>query len=114
MTSDVEVSNVKLAMLLAAESIEREPALFKFTSVEVPSCGTPGCAVGWMAFYLREMEGEPGELRCVSWDRVSERMGMANEGAFYDRMNEATKSLGEWHTDASVCAAGLRRLAEEY
>lgn len=116
MTGNVEVSTVKLAMLLAADQIEGSPELFRFSSVEVPDCGTPGCAIGWMAYYLREMEGDEGEDWLVSWSRARDVFapGGVGDGVFYMRMNDVARGHGDWHVDASVCAAGLRRLAEAY
>ena len=41
--------NIRTAMYKAADSIEQNPHLFDFGSVELPDCDTPGCALGWVA-----------------------------------------------------------------
>ena len=51
--------NVREAILAAADHIETYPKKFSFASVEVPSrrsCGTPGCALGWIGHFAGSIE----------------------------------------------------------
>ena len=49
--------NIRQALLKAADSIEQHPKLFSFHSCELPNeCGTPGCALGWLAVHLGKEE----------------------------------------------------------
>ena len=45
--------NIRTAILKAADSIEQNPHLFSFKSLAIPNkdCGTPGCAIGWIAYH---------------------------------------------------------------
>ncbi len=49
---------MRSVILQAADSIEKFPDLFQFTSLDTPAppedgdCGTPGCALGWIAFHM--------------------------------------------------------------
>jgi hypothetical protein len=52
-------SEIRAAILKAADTIERDGDLWNFGEVLVPDCGTPGCALGWIGFHLGIPVGDP-------------------------------------------------------
>ena len=104
---------VREAILKTADSIERHPRLFNFSSCVTanPDCGTPGCALGWLAFHL----GVAGN----NFTKVCELIGLtdsldnSNHGQFYSRMN-ALDAGREWKVSAALCATTLRQYADKY
>ena len=62
--------NLRNAILQAADTIEQNPSLFEFTSVQRPDpeCGTPACALGWIAAYAPELRGDLAENGRSGWD----------------------------------------------
>ncbi len=103
------------AIMKAADQIQHFPKLFDFGSTERPDCGTPGCALGWVATFLG--------LKKVWWDTEVfykllgiDKGGMTGNGGddeFYARMDAFSGSAG-WRFDANTCAATLRLYAEKY
>lgn len=97
--------NVYDAIMAAADHIEKNPAQFVFTKSDTPrSCGSPGCALGWIGYF--------GNLGRDS-NEVARRLGLG-EMHFYNWMGISTLHEGFWTRDASVCATGLRRFAEKH
>lgn len=104
---------LRQAILMAADLFDRMPGLFNFDRVSVPSCGSPGCAIGWIEHFL----GVP------SWQPIGSRM---HGYQFYERISNLTnsnikytpggtvKNWGEWTKDAAMCARGLRLYADKY
>jgi hypothetical protein len=107
------------ALLAAADHIERFPEEFYFDAVNVPEavhCGSPGCAIGWTAFFAGVIQFTPQErLRLTV---VCQHALGVSEDEFYKRMNYI--STDEWHgviswrTHAGECARCLRVYAERY
>jgi len=103
--------NIREAILEAADSIEQYPELFYFGSIANPDfdCGTPGCALGWIAFHC-------GITKGIAIDRFSEvttllGFGPDNDDQFYDRMTDIHCN---WRNDAPDCASALRKYADKY
>lgn len=102
--------NIRQAMLRTADHIERNPAAFDFDSIWIPdspSCGTPGCAVGWMIHFM----GVDPIAYSGFYLFARDFMGLHSESRFYDRMDVINP---EWKKNAKACAAALRFYADEY
>lgn len=110
--------NIRQAILRAANHIGRHPMEFDFNSTETPSgpgCGTPGCAMGWLASFLGCDTG--------SWWKVDKALGCSTS-EFYIRMDEMSGGgrpeefgpyiPGRWRKSAAVCADALRLYADKY
>jgi len=94
------------AIMKAANHIESNPNLFGFTVSTIPECGTPGCALGWIAFFSGMKVG-----RCVL-ETAAEALGFPEKEfeyhmghPFYERMDDL---VGEsrWTESAELCAKG--------
>lgn len=96
------------AILKAADQIAATPHLFDFHTVERPdlSCGTPGCALGWIGFFAG-IKPEPTIVTATS-----EALGI-DSMEFYERMDSCCDSE-DWLDDPALCAAGLRAYADKY
>ncbi len=112
--------NIRAAVLEAADRIEAEPDRFDFGSISIPgmTCGTPGCALGWVGAYMGLQATE--SLSAVSsLSAVCVALG-ADGGAltFYNRMDEMQCRFGpndsHWSDNARVCAAMMRKYADQY
>lgn len=101
----------------AADHIERNPTEFDFFSVEMPKCGTPACALGWVAHFLGitdELETLFERFRfldkdCHFYEGMDELMGEAPRGK-----HDKKEHWGPWKDDATLCARGMRLYAEKY
>lgn len=110
--------NIRQAILAAADHIEGNPADFNFFKIDVPdSCGTPGCALGWIGHFLRV---KPAYRVAITMD-VARAMGFppqetlpeyGDTTVFYDRMDVV--SDGIWRLDFAKCAAALRAYADKF
>ena len=101
--------NIRKAILKAADSIEQNPKLFDFYSIKRPDsgCGTPGCAIGWVAFHLGFLAKEwPLEM-----ERIFKSLGVPSSEEFYGHMFILNE---EWSASADACAAALRLYADKY
>lgn len=108
--------NIRQAILKAADQIESNPHLFNFSKLTIPS-GTPGCALGWIGYYLGRENGEA--IGCFSnvVGTELEALGVTSQCQFYDRMSALVPlpdTLRGWRDDASLCAKGLRLYADQY
>jgi hypothetical protein len=92
--------NAYEATLATAKLFEQRPELFNFSETNIPDCGTPGCALGYIGYFM----GQPG---CISGEST---IGV-DSSVFYDRMRPLAPN---WIIDASLCAKGLRLYAEKY
>jgi hypothetical protein len=100
---------IRAAMLKAADQIERAPDSFDFHSSNIPndkSCGTPGCALGWVAAF-RFGQNDTAFWRERSFDLVVD----CTAWTFYSRMDDFD---ADWAVDAARCAAALRAYADKY
>lgn len=105
-------NEIRNAVLLAADHIEHFPSEFNFFSFEVPMerhCGTPGCALGWVAHFLGHRGDDWTGLVGVGDTDFYERMD-----AFEGHDAEVFGTWGKWSKSAPACAAALRRYADEY
>lgn len=95
------------AMNLAADQVERNPDLFHFIRWEVPKCGMPGCALGWIGHFLGFAANTPNY-------KIAEAIGFSPEQcteAFYRRVTALVPGL---NGSAQLCARGLRLYARKY
>lgn len=104
--------NIREAILAAAGHIERNPREFDFFSVVTPSgrgCGTPGCAVGWIAACYGAPSYFDGK-RIRIRDQSKALLGVGPE-TFYSRLDVFNEDW-KWHADK--CARALRLYADKY
>lgn len=104
--------SIREAILRAADHIEANPGEFRFSSIRVPSgigCGTPGCAIGWTAFFGGFDQTPIGFRKCVV-----ALVGVDDGGEFYDRMTRISGEWSAWTRDANGCASALRLYADKY
>ena len=101
---------IREAILRAADSIEANLDLFDYYSTEYPKpdCGTPGCALGWIAFYDGARKGE------VASYHGHEILGVRCSSDFYRRMTELAGDHKKWSKSAKGCAKTLRAYADKY
>jgi len=102
--------NIRQAILKAANSIEQYPELFHFSSIDNPdiSCGTSGCALGWVRLHLH------GQKETQTISETAKELGINTaipEFIFYDRMKSFDVS---WRRNAKTCAITLRLYADKY
>lgn len=75
--------NFYRAIMMAADHIEQHPESWNYFRCTVPSCGTEGCALGWIGYFA----GMSGEI-----SGVAKAMGLSHpkyrEWQFYDRIQE--------------------------
>lgn len=97
---------IRTAILLAANRIAKHPDLFRFFRCSVPAdCGTPGCALGWISFYM----GRGPRTR----DLAPKELNVCSQLAFYERMDVLVGSA--WSDgNAALTAKGLRLYADKY
>ena len=96
------------AIMKAADHIERHPNDFYYQSNLVPySCGTPGCALGWIGHFLG--------LRGSVHTEVLPAIGLRDLLDFsMSRMDELVPVFSDWRHDPPECARALRLYAEKY
>jgi hypothetical protein len=113
--------NIYNAILAAADHIERHPDMFRFSSITIPDgCGTPGCAIGWIAYFygMHEHEGfdciavfcRGPEEKTHEWITNTPPMPISTR-TFYIRMDEFG---GPWIRDARLRARNMRLYANKY
>ena len=100
--------NIRTAILKAADSIERNPHLFSFGSVAIPNkdCGTPGCAIGWIAYHRK------GDVIFGRSWLPHKTIGISDV-QFYKRMINIYDGH-KWKFSADECASTLRKYADKY
>lgn len=111
--------NIRQAILKSADHIEQRPTEFDYDSVDIPEspgCGTPACAIGWIAHFL-EVPSFPhptfdGIVECDACEFYTRMDEMSGGGRPEDE--DAPYIKGRWREDAAVCADTLRRYAEKY
>lgn len=109
--------DIRTAMYKAADSIEMNPDLFNYGSCgrPDPSCGTPGCALGWIGFHsgVKFIEDGKRNGRFVKGlDDVADLVVPDRDACtFYDRMTSFDYS---WMRSAKKCAKALRLYADKY
>lgn len=109
--------NIYNPIMKAADHIEANPALFDFQSTEIPRCGTPGCALGWIGHFM----GRPAELskdEYFSYSAVAIytlKLGpwIVADRNFYKLLDDLT-NRSRWRDNAIECAKALRLFAASY
>lgn len=90
--------NVYNAIIATAVLFESRPHLYDFQHIEVPSCDSPGCLIGWIAhFQGRKSDNVHGGI-------CSEVLGV-DHYEFYNRVEDIVSSENLW------CAPGWTRSA---
>ncbi len=140
------MSTIRNAILLTATHLERNPQEFDFHQPTVPkgpSCGTCGCALGWMATFwniltgtaftryaamaevdalgLQEEHANRAETylyhgmlrRTEEITEGSESTDTRKVNQFYHRM-DALAGGPHWRDSAELCATTLRKYADKY
>lgn len=98
--------NIYNAIMQAADHIESHPRQFNYSSTDIPEaphCGTPGCAIGWTAFFAGVR----------SFRSMAEHY-FGGDMLFYSRMNDFDGPADNWMNDPQICARNLRLYAEKY
>lgn len=107
--------NIRQAILKAADHIEKNPYLFRYSEISVPDdCGTPGCALGWIGCFMggNYYEDDRGQKICFpSVSAVARKDLGLLAPAFYERMINLAPG---WTCSAEECARGLRLYADKY
>ena len=107
--------NTRQAILAAADHIEAEPHLYEFARTIVPenTCGTPACALGWIAHFA----GLPQQ----SMEEVSHLLFNMGQTEFYTRVSTVLGTdywcgyTDDGHDgDPELTAKGLRLYADKY
>lgn len=100
--------NIRQAILSAADSIEQNPDLYRFTTWATanPDCGIPGCALGWISYHL----GMAGEIP-TSGVYAALGIGSGFPALLFTHLRDAV-GHGEWKTSAPECAKALRQYAD--
>lgn len=101
-----ENMDIRQAILATADLFDRNPELWNFDIVDVPACGTPGCAAGYIGYFMGWKVGDP---ICRLGSPVGP-LGIDN-GIFYQRMPEWAPLVD---SNAQQVASGLRRYADRY
>lgn len=107
------------AILQAAKHIEEDPQDFQFMTWKIPnSCGSPGCALGWVGYFAGVDIGNASTVaKAMGYEDPYEvdRADMS----FYRDVEALLPKTGKesylnWQTDPKVCAKGLRLYADKY
>lgn len=119
--------NLYYAIIAAAEQIEKHPGSFKFTTTSVPEddCGSPGCALGWVAHFAGYEDlhadyidgySQVGRFARDFMKVPVERNQRNAEMSFYGRMDrlESADAPQPWIDDPVVAAQTLRKYAQMY
>lgn len=114
------------AILAAADHIETQPKAYDFGTYSYPACGTPGCALGWVAA-IAKLPMDNRHYGCWNMRPITEFLGEDEdnftEQRFYMRMDKLAPATREdvegetvmvWTQEAGACAAALRQYAQKY
>lgn len=106
-------NDIRTAILKAADHIEANPGSFDYSSLKVPDCGTPGCALGWIAVFRGHSARTHTGLRaCFALE--GDPAGVKSR-VFYQRMDRLSDRFkSKWREDAAICAHALRAYADKY
>ena len=103
------MNDIRTAILQAADYIQTNPKEFAFHAINVPDCGIPGCALGWIGHFLAMPRTE---CSYTVAKRVMGRNDYGTERDFYTRMNDL--GIAHWTCNAGLCAWALRLYADKY
>lgn len=82
---------------------------FNYQCTLVPECGSPGCAVGWVAHF----RGVMPSVRVID-EMCMDALGIQYWGTFVPRMDSLERPEEYWRSNADECAAVLRRYAARH
>jgi hypothetical protein len=109
---------IREAILRAADWIEGHPEDFDFGMGDIPECGTPGCALGWISAFA-------GFKAPFRYTAAADALGLEPElflgrhffplkaYAFYNRMSDLVP-YEIWKRSAMMCARALRLYADRW
>jgi plasmid stability protein len=108
------VNEIYNAIMKAAGWIESHPKQFDYVCTTVPDsvhCGSPGCAVGWIA-YFRGVRDADGQMDAI----CTEAMGVDYWGHFVPRMDSLSSGMARsfWRNSPDECGRLLRLYAAKY
>lgn len=111
--------NVYQAIIATAQLFEQRPERYEFRSIEIPApgpaCGSTGCAIGWIAYFLG-YPPDPNTTR--NFDNTAELItGEEYEAdeVFYRQLDQVRcYPSANWRNEASACAETLREYAKEH
>lgn len=109
--------DIRQAILKAADWIELHPEEFDFRETEVPACGTPGCALGWIGTFAGCERGSSIDMPPGSPTKL---LGLNSQLRFYERMDAFfgggayANTESRWRHNPMQCARGLRLYADKY
>lgn len=114
--------NIRQAILAAADHIEANPKLFKFSETNIPQeCRTPGCALGWIGHFagvqpVRDFPTYNGiSLVADITESVFKPLLGIRAIDFYDGMDTASGvSHSNWRWSAPECARVMRLWADAH
>lgn len=108
---------IRSAILKAADQITNDPASFLFTKTYLPNptCGSPGCALGWIGYFLKYKDTYKNSM-C---DGVSKILNHSHQLGFYRAMDSLSSTPDDiesinWRKNAATCAMLLREYADKY
>lgn len=96
--------NIYSAIMKAADQIQKNPQTFDFSSMHM-DCGSPMCALGWIAHFGGYTEHIGGVSMWIMGTHYH------SDIEFYGRLFEFEK---KWTDDANSCASALRLYAAKY
>lgn len=106
--------NVYSAIMKAADHVEREPSLYEFRNVRVPDCGSPGCMLGWIGYFLGIRPGTLIQSYCSPQVATPAKLlGLKSQTDFYQRLNDFGLD-GSYVRDHKFAARVMRLYAEKY
>lgn len=95
------------AVHATADLFDRRPDLYDFFEVEIPECGTPGCALG----HIGRLSGLTRDICVID---ISLAVLGCEDHEFYCRMADLNIWPEPWTRCAATCAQTLRLYAEKY
>ena len=110
------MSELRQAILRAADWIEKNPSDYSFGSCEVPECGTPGCMVGWIGHFLGIEKGKHfvWDYPCNYGERGITPIIGCHAGTFINRIRPLVPRQFDIYANAKHAAIALRAYAEKY
>jgi len=99
------MKDIRTAILQAADHIERYPDAWNFHKLRVPDCGSPGCALGWIGYFL----GMEPQTKIY---KVLQILGLESDFQFYRRLNDSVER--QWRNKPALAVKALRLYADKY
>ena len=108
--------NIRQAILRAADHIESHPELYEFHRNEVPACGTPGCMLGWIGYFLG-VKGSVVYAVCPAMGLGQGQDGFIRNGIHKLAVEEMKRRGSGWPDyagDAKAAARLMRTWADRH